>query len=332
MTRLDTVTRYLAIDGGNSKTDVVVGTGEGEVLGYARGGNTNHQNISLPETLSRLRALVAQARAHAGLLADDTFDHAEVYLAGADLPAEVELLTATVAAEGWAPTLRLDNDTFALLRAGTDAAEAVAVVCGEGINCVGRASGGRTARFPSLGMLSGDWGGGGHLASLALWHAVRGEDGRGPVTGLSRAAADHFGTVSAEEVGAQMHLGTVDRARLTELTPLLFDVAAGGDAVARQIVARQVDEIVALATVAARRLELLDSPFAVVLGGGVLRARHPALVEPIVDAIHAVAPKATVTVVDAPPVLGAALSALDALGSGQQAYVNLRSALARAPD
>ena len=130
MTRVGTVARYLAIDGGNSKTDVVVGTGDGKVLGYARGGGTNHQNVSMPETLSRLRALVTQARADAGMLGHDTFDHAEVYLAGADLPAEVDLLTTALAAEGWAPALHLDNDTFALLRAGTDATEAVAVEIG----------------------------------------------------------------------------------------------------------------------------------------------------------------------------------------------------------
>ena len=80
----------------------------------------------------------------------------------------------------------MDNDTFALLRAGTDSPDAIAVVCGAGINCVGRAADGRIARFPALGMLSGDWGGGQHLAALALWHAARAEDGRGPATALQR--------------------------------------------------------------------------------------------------------------------------------------------------
>lgn len=326
------MTRYLAIDGGNSKTDVVVGALDGTVLAYARGGGTCHQNIGLTATMSRLRALVAKARASAGLLPHEAIDHAEVYLAGADLPAEVDMLKAALIDERWADTLHLDNDTFALLRAGTEAADAVAVVCGAGINCVGRASDGRTTRFGSLGMLSGDWGGGGQLASQALWHAVRSEDGRGPHTALARAVADHFGLASAEDVGVQVHLGAIDRARLAELAPVLFELAAGGDPVARSVVAQQADEIVALATVAARRLDLLDSPFALVLGGGVLRAGHPVLVEPIAEAIHAVAPKATLMIVDAPPVLGAALAALAALGSKPDAYASLRAALSRPPD
>ena len=257
-----------------------------------------------------------------------TFDRADVFLAGADLKEEVDLLTAAVAELGWAPTLRLENDTFALLRAGTDATDAIAVVCGAGINCVGRSASGKTARFPSLGLLSGDWGGGGHLGLLTLWQAIRGEDGRGPATALSTAVADHYGVRTAEEVGARIHLGEMDDGRLCELAAPLLRVADAGDEVARAMVAQQAAEIATLATIAARRLELLDLPFAVVLGGGVLRARHPLLLDPIREKIFAVAPNATIAVIAAPPVLGAALHALDALGATADAHERLRGSLA----
>jgi N-acetylglucosamine kinase-like BadF-type ATPase len=202
-------------------------------------------------------------------------------------------------------------------------------VCGAGINCLGRAADGRAARYPALGRLSGDWGGGAHLGWLALWHAVRAEDGRGPGTDLARAVADHFGLPTAEEVGKRIHLGTLDDPDLLGLTPLLFAVAAAGDAVARRVVARQAEEIVALVTSAARRLDLLPADFAVVLGGGVLRARHRLLLDGIRDGLRSAAPRATLTVVDAPPVLGAGLSALDAFGADASAHAALRAALAR---
>ena len=75
--------------------------------------------------------------------------------------------------------MSLDNDTFALLRAGTDAANRIAVVCGAGINCVGVSAAGEMLRFPSVGVISGDWGGGATLGTEALFLAVRAEDGRG---------------------------------------------------------------------------------------------------------------------------------------------------------
>ena len=87
------------------------------------------------------------------------------------------------------------------------------------------------------------------------------------------------------------------------------------------------EEIVTIATVLAGRLDLLDQPFSVVLGGGVLRTRHPLLISPILTELATAVPKATVTVVDAPPVLGAALSALDALGAPPSARAAIRHAL-----
>ncbi len=209
----------------------------------------------------------------------------------------------------------MDNDLFALLRAGTSTPDAVAVVCGAGINCVGRSQDGRTARFPSLGTISGDWGGGHHLAELALWHAARGEDGRGPATALSAAVAAHFGQSTVEEVSAGLHLKELDSERIRDLSPLLFAVASAGDPVARKVIDRQAREVVALATVAARRLDLLDKPFTAVLGGGVLAAQHPLLHEAVVAGLQGAAPKAVITFVADSPVAGAALMALDAFGA-----------------
>jgi N-acetylglucosamine kinase-like BadF-type ATPase len=317
---------FVAVDGGNTKTDVVVGSDSGEVLASVRGPDTCYQVIGLPETLARMRSLIGRAFDEAGLAPGTAVDYGEFLLAGADLPVEVSMLTDALGGLGAAVELNVQNDTFAVLRAVTEAPDAIAVICGTGINCVGRrGADGRTARFLSVGDVSGDWGGGSHLGALAMWHAIRGEDGRGPATALTAAVAGFFGMPTVFDVAAAMHLGTLDINRRKDLTPLLFEVAAAGDAVARTVVAQQADEIVALATSAAARLDLLDAPHAVGLGGAVLRAQHPLLNDAIVDGLKARAPKAAVSVVDAPPVLGAALYALDALGASAEAHDRLRA-------
>jgi len=289
---------YVAIDGGNSKTHVVLGDGRGRVLAFVRGPGSSPHYLGVPGSIELLDGLVRRAMADAGLARDSVLDRAEVYIAGADLPVEVDVLSKAVGEAGWAREHRVDNDLFALLRAGTSNPDAVAVVCGAGINCVGRSADGRTARFPSL------------------WHAARGEDGRGPATALSAAVAAHFGRATVEEVSAGLHLGELNRQRVRDLAPVLFAVAAAGDPVARGVVAKQAREVVALATIAARRLGMLDKPHAVVLGGGVLAARHPLLHEAVLSGIQAAAPKATIGIVADPPVAGAALLALDAFGPG----------------
>jgi predicted NBD/HSP70 family sugar kinase len=113
---------------------------------------------------------------------------------------------------------------------------------------------------------------------------------------------------------------------------VLFAVAASGDAVARALVARQAEEVALMATVALRRLGLLHEPAPVVLGGGVLAARHPLLGERVGQLLSEYAPKAVPRLVTTPPVLGAALDTLDRAGATAEAYERLRGAWAQGPE
>jgi len=175
----------LAIDGGNSKTEVALVAGDGALLAQVRGGGSNFQIIGMDEAFRVLGDLVAAAAREAGLAADGGLvaRHTLACLAGADLPDEEQLLTDLVQARGWTRSSLVVNDTFAVLRAGVDDDDGhwgVGVTCGAGINCVGVAPDGETTRFLSLGDISGDWGGGGDLARDSLWWAARAEDGRKP--------------------------------------------------------------------------------------------------------------------------------------------------------
>jgi N-acetylglucosamine kinase-like BadF-type ATPase len=318
----------LAIDGGNSKTDVCLISDDGRLLGYARGAGSNHQVVGLDTALDVLAGLVVEAAAEAGIDGRSALaQHAAVYLAGADFPRELEMLLARVSLAGWAQEVSLDNDTFALLRAGSDAANRIAVVCGAGINCVGVSAADEVLRFPSVGVISGDWGGGTTLGTEALFLAVRAEDRRGQPTALREAVMQHFGTATVVEVTAALHFGEMPRGRLHELVPVLFGVAAAGDEPARAVVKRQAEEVFLLARAAIDRLNLRDQSTDVVLGGGVLAARHPLLMEEMLRRFEAHAPRANLLMVDDPPVVGAALLGLDALGASPEAETAARGAL-----
>lgn len=220
--------------------------------------------------------------------------------------------------------MRVHNDTFAILRAGIDEPRGVAVVCGAGINCVGMAPDGRTARFPAIGKISGDWGGGSAMAEEALWYAARAEDGRGEPSELARALPAHFGLETMYALIEALHLGHVPWLRRHELTPVLFRVSAAGDPVALALVHRLAEEVAALSAVALGRLGLLEEEAPVMLGGSVLAARHPQLEERIRALLAERAPKAVIGFVTAPPVLGAALLALDEVAAGPEATTRLR--------
>ncbi|MEU5694716.1 BadF/BadG/BcrA/BcrD ATPase family protein [Actinosynnema sp. NPDC020468] len=318
--------RVLAIDGGNSKTAVALVDVQGRVLAQVRGPGASPQNVGLPRSLEVFEGLARDVARRAGLRRDERIaTHTAAYLAGADLPQEEEDLRAAIAGLGWSETTVVGNDTFALLRAGTADGIGVAVVCGAGINCVAVAPDGRTHRFPALGRISGDWGGGGHIGSEALWLAVRAEDGRGAPTGLLPALIAHYGTPTLAEAVERLHFGDVEFDP-HPLCPVLFAVAASGDAVAKAVVDRMVEEVVLLASVSLRRLALLDEPVDVVLGGGVLTGSAGVVVDAVTRGLAEVAPLAAVRVVDVPPVVGAALLGLDALGAEPGAELRLRTA------
>ncbi|WUJ75024.1 ATPase [Kribbella soli] len=323
----------LAFDAGNSKTDVALVAADGTVLGTARGGGFEPQKLGPVAAVAGLEPLVRAAAAEAGLRLGDVplVQQISACLANADLPIEVEQLTTVFEECGWAESVYVTNDTFALLRSGVDEPRGVAVVCGAGINCSGMLPDGRTARFTALGKLTGDWGGGAQLAEEAFWSASRAEDGRGPATALLSALPMHYGMPSLAALIEAFHFGDIPAERQLEAGPVLFQVAAAGDTVALGIIQQQAEEIVAMAVSALRRLELLGEHVTVVLGGGVLTAGHSVLLDRVTRLLAEVAPKAVPRVVDVPPVVGAALLGLDHTAAGASAQERLRAAFAPPP-
>ncbi|MFN8192662.1 MAG: BadF/BadG/BcrA/BcrD ATPase family protein [Nocardioidaceae bacterium] len=322
---MDVLPGVLAIDAGNSKTDAALVGLDGRVLAVARGGPFTPHHGRTEAAVGVLDEVVSRLRSQLGIAATGPVArHASACLANADLPVEVAELEKALASLGWAGTTEVFNDTYALLRSGLDAWRGVAVVCGAGINCTGVMPDGRVARFAALGQISGDWGGGGHLWQEAMWWAARAEDGRGDDTALRLALPAHFGLATMAGLIEAVHLESIPEHRCLELTPVLFAVAEAGDDVARRVVRRQAEEVVALAVAALRRLDALDEPMEVVLGGGVLAAGHALLLDAVAELLGAQAPLATARVVATPPVAGAALLGLDRIGADAGALARLR--------
>jgi N-acetylglucosamine kinase-like BadF-type ATPase len=319
----------LAVDGGNSKTDVALIDSAGSVVAAARGGTVSHQQVGNEAAASRLRALVDAAAATAGItLPSPAATLGVLCLAGADFPAEERLLHAIHGATGLAATLVVENDTLAGLRAGSAVGWGVGVVVGQGINAMGVAPDGRRARFAALGAISGDRGGGSGLGMDALGAAVRAQDGRGPRTGLQRSVPGHFGVRRPLDVTMALYAGRLAEHRIAELARVAVDEARAGDEVALGLLDDLAFECTAFATASIRRLRLTRLPVPVVLSGGLARGAGDMLADPVAARMREVAPNAEVSVLHAPPVVGAALLALDRVAPGAPAAQdNVRSTL-----
>jgi len=321
----------LAVDGGNSKTDLALVRADGSLVAFVRGPLSSPHRLGVDGCLSVLTRLLDEAFSQAGLerTRGPVAEIAVLLLAGLDFPAEEEIFRDLIDRQGWAARTTVGNDTFALLRVGTERGWGVAVVCGAGINCVGVAPDGRHARFAALGPITGDWGGGFDVGLAALSAAARSEDGRGPLTTLEREVPAHFDLSKPLELAEALHLKKIPMHRLAELSPIVLAQAAD-DLVSAGIVDRLAAEVVAFARAALTRLELTQQPVEVMLGGGVLRSGNARLLAGIEVGLHELGSEITVRVSTSSPIVGAALLALDELGAGPAAQERLRRELGEA--
>ncbi len=303
----------VAVDGGGSKTDVVVtDAATGAVLSRVRGPGCSQHVIGIAAAVrvidDAVRAALTDAGAAAGAVA-----HAGCYLTAIDLDDEQRAMSRSLGALPWAgQSLVVENDVFALLRAGTDAADAAVVVCGTGINGAAITAAGRTARILALGTISGDWGGASGLTDEMLWHAARAEDGRGEPTALREAVLEWTGRPDMHAVVVDIHTGVLARSALWPRIPDLMALARAGDAIAQALVERQGREIATLAASLVARVGLLEVPVPVVLGGGIGSSGDPLLMAALAAELASRAPYARVEVVARPPVDGAVDLALAA--------------------
>ena len=293
----------LAVDGGNSKTDVVLLDRRGDVLAAVRGPGSSPHMLGLEGSMRVVDDLISSACDHARIRVEGRRigEFGAWFMAGADLPAEERALQRAIDQLGRTSINSVANDAFAILRAGTDEGWGVAAVVGAGINCVGRSPDGRQARFLSLGEVTGDWGGGSDIGMAALGIAVRSEDGRAGPTRLRRDVADHFERRRATDVAIALHQRRLHPDRLRELAPIVVAAADAGDLAAIDILDRQADEVVAWVGGAIRRLRIARLDVPVVLGGSILAALPATFVQRIQDGVRRVAPTRDVRGLLRPP-------------------------------
>jgi N-acetylglucosamine kinase-like BadF-type ATPase len=306
----------LAVDGGNSKTDVALVAADGTLLAAVRGPTTSHQAVGLDPGIQRLVGLVEQAAAIAGLdpSARPMSTIGVHAVAGADFPSDLRLIEGGLRGARLSEQDVVVNDCLGALWAGASEGWGIVLICGEGVNGAAVAPNGRTVRFDGIGALSGDWGGGGAVGMAGLSAAVRARDGRGPRTTLETVVPAHFGLKRPSAVTRAMYDRRIDEDRIGELSPVVFRAASIGDPVARAIVDRLADELGTMATALARRLGLTRQSVEVVLAGGVFQTDDEPFIERLRANVRAAVPGATLVRPDVPPVAGAALEGLERLG------------------
>ena len=140
------VTTLLAVDGGASKVDIAIVDTSGRLLAAARRPGSYHFGLDHDSPIETLAGALGSVPRPWADGARQLADVGVYCLAGADIPIDDRRIAAQVVSRGWTSRTVIRNDTFAVLRAGTDRTWGVGVVCGTGLNCAAVSPEGRIVR------------------------------------------------------------------------------------------------------------------------------------------------------------------------------------------
>jgi N-acetylglucosamine kinase-like BadF-type ATPase len=258
----------LGIDGGGSKTVVLLADHNGAVLGRGVAGGSNVRAKGLEAAAAAISAAVAAAYAQAGIVPRPA-TVACLGLAGAGRPAEQAMVQAWATQTRLAERTMVFDDASLVLAAGLPERWGIALIAGTGSIALGRDSAGATGRAGGWGPLLGDEGSGADIARAALRAVCRAADGRGPATELLPAFLAHWRLANPSALIPFVYEASAFHTMLAEVPPLVVAAAARGDDVARELLTTAGHELAVAGMAVAGQLALGPSlPLA--LAGGLL--------------------------------------------------------------
>ena len=315
---------YLGIDVGGSKTHALIAGEDGKVLGFGKSGPGNHEIVGYEGLRQVLLESSTQALEQSGL-SREQISGAGFGIAGYDWPSErAETLEALGVLELNCP-ISLVNDAVPGLAAGSPAGWGVNLIAGTSNNCYGRDQKGREGRVTGAGVQFGEYGGAYEIILKAI-HAVNyAWIRRGPATSLTQALMELSGTNSEDDL---MEALAMQRVPLSgEWALQVFEEAAKGDAVAAGVIRWAGTELGELAKAVIRQLSFEKQIFDLVLSGSLFKAGE-AIIAPVRETVLALAPKARLIHLNAPPVSGALLLGAEAAGlEREKIYASLMEAV-----
>jgi glucosamine kinase len=259
----------IGVDGGGSKTRVMVGTAEGEVLATLDGpksavspGESARSAEVIGELVTRALAEIAQPGA--------VFPRV-LYcgVAGTGRDEERRALHSALDAMELAEEVIIDSDGLIALYDAFDDGAGILLVVGTGSIAYGRSPAGQIVRCGGWGPTFGDEGSGGWIGKRALSIVAASSDGREPPTALLFPV---LAATQCEDVEDLIPWAKAADARaFATLAPVVFSTAAAGDPRANALITLAAEELVLHIRALSRQLFTDErAAVAVALSGGLM--------------------------------------------------------------
>lgn len=242
---------FAGIDGGGTKTAIVIVDAEGDVVTRATTTTSNSAVIGHEQAARTLRALLESTAEACGQRLP--FTAAWFGLSGSDRPEDHRELLPRL--EGLATTITMTNDAELAMGALPERTGLV-IVAGTGSICFGMNAAGTRARAGGWGHIFSDEGSGYGIAVDALRAFAAERDARGPSTTLTPRLMEHWNISDPFSIINRIYDTGTTKGDIAKISRIVVDEAADGDEVSREIMERGAESLASLASAVAQRLDL----------------------------------------------------------------------------
>lgn len=255
---------FAAVDGGGTKTAIVIVDAGGNEVGRATSTTSNAAVVGHERAATTLRDLIQSTAAASGVAVP--LQALWCGLSGSDRPEDHRLLRPRL--EDLAGELRMTNDAE-LAMGGLPNEVGVAMVSGTGSVAFGRNAQGAKARAGGWGHIFGDEGSGYDMARQALQAFSAEIDGYGKATSLTPRLMNHWNLTDPFTLINRVYDPSTTKGDIASLSRIVVEEAGRGDAVAAGIITRAAEDLARFGKAVARRLQL-GPDLSLALVGGML--------------------------------------------------------------
>jgi N-acetylglucosamine kinase-like BadF-type ATPase len=310
---------YAGVDGGGTKTRVLIVAPTGRCLASAIGGSSNINTAGPQSAAANMEATLAAAATRLGTAPN--YAAAFFGMAGVNDSSAQRAVTQLVAdfSKVKISGFEVANDTRALHAATFGLGSGIVLIVGTGSKCYGRSANGNEWEAGGVDYLVSDEGSAHDLAIRGIKAALRALDGRGPATTLRTLIFDALKLTEYGQISQRLHQDSLEnpgqpmtKSEIAALAKFVTQACQDGDPVARQVVVDALDSVLETVVAVAKKLGFPANGLQVGITGGVILNEPGA--EIFRERLQKVLPGAETLVPQIPPVAGAALRALALAG------------------
>ena len=266
----------LGVDGGATKTTVLITDIKGNNIAESESGSSNYKSVGIELARANISRAILKAMDKTNNFKKITFKSVCFGLSGNDSSEDRNIYHKIIFDSKIKDYLDpgntiICNDTRIGLAAGSDSKNGIMIICGTGSNCFGINEEGKEVKVNGWDFILGDEGSGYEIGIKGLRALMRAYDGRGKSTLLSKTILEDLNIKNVSELIRWAYSGPFFKDKIAAVAKIVCRTAEMGDKISIKILKGEAMEAVNSVTVVANELKLAGKNFDLVFVGNVFK-------------------------------------------------------------